>query len=91
MVPAVGHICLHLQQCRTYHVYHHCHSSTGQIHLNHVILRVIFPAEYIQTRGYENVTAEEVVRFIRPEGRAAVPDNIKAELLTRIKTFILQL
>jgi hypothetical protein len=49
------------------------------------------PAEYIQARGHDNVTAEELVRFIRPEGRAAVPDNIKAELLTRIKTFILAL
>ncbi|KAF6261299.1 transcription factor e(y)2-domain-containing protein [Scenedesmus sp. NREL 46B-D3] len=47
--------------------------------------------EYIQARGHDNVTAEELVRFIRPEGRAAVPDNVKAELLTRIKTFILAL
>jgi enhancer of yellow 2 transcription factor len=37
------------------------------------------------------VTADEIVRHVRPEGRAAVPDNIKAELLTRIKSFILQL
>eukprot|EP00775_Hariotina_reticulata_P006473 gene6473-6701_t len=47
--------------------------------------------EYIQRRGQGNVTADEIVRFIRPEGRAAVPDNIKAELLTRIKTFIISL
>jgi enhancer of yellow 2 transcription factor len=34
------------------------------------------------------VSADEIVRAVRPEGRAAVPDNVKAELLTRIKGFI---
>lgn len=48
-------------------------------------------AEFIASRGQQHVTAEEIVRFIRPEGRAAVPDNVKAELLSRIKTFILSL
>lgn len=48
-------------------------------------------ADYIQRRGRENVTTEDIVRHIRPDGRAAVPDNIKAELLVEIKTFILQL
>lgn len=47
--------------------------------------------EYLASRGPDNVTADEIVRHVRPEGRAAVPDNIKAELLTRIKAFILQL
>jgi len=58
--------------------------------LTHITAVYLF-TEYIQSRGHGNVTAEEIVRFIRPEGRAAVPDNIKAELLTRIKTFIISL
>jgi len=50
----------------------------------------ICPADYLASRGPDNVTADEIVRHVRPEGRAAVPDNVKAELLTRIKAFILQ-
>jgi hypothetical protein len=34
------------------------------------------------------VTAEQVVAAVRPTGRAAVPDGVKAELLSRIKAFI---
>jgi hypothetical protein len=52
---------------------------------------ILSAAEYLASRGPENVTADEIVRHVRPEGRAAVPDNVKAELLTRIKAFILQL
>jgi hypothetical protein len=52
---------------------------------------LLHPTEYLASRGTENVTADEIVRHVRPEARAVVPDNIKAELLTRIKAFILQL
>jgi hypothetical protein len=48
-------------------------------------------AEYVLKRGAEEVTVEEVIKAIRPEGRATVPDSIKAELLTHLKTFILSL
>lgn len=48
-------------------------------------------ADIIAARGADKVTAEEVVRAVRPEGRAAVPDSIKAELLSRIKAFVLSL
>lgn len=48
-------------------------------------------AEYIQKRGRENVTTEEIVRAIRPEGRASVPDSVKAELLAEIKKFIMNI
>jgi hypothetical protein len=49
------------------------------------------PAEYVLKRSTEEVTVEEVVKAVRPEGRATVPDSIKAELLTHLKTFILNL
>ncbi len=45
-------------------------------------------AEYVLKRGAEEVTIEEVIKAIRPEGRATVPDSIKAELLNHLKTFI---
>ena len=38
--------------------------------------------------GLEKVTVEELVAQITPEGRAKVPEDIKAELLKRIKTFL---
>lgn len=47
--------------------------------------------EYIAKRGRESVTTEDIVRAVRPEGRATVPDAIKAELLVEIKKFILSI
>ncbi|KIY99369.1 Enhancer of yellow 2 transcription factor-like protein [Monoraphidium neglectum] len=47
--------------------------------------------EYIQQRGRDNVTADDVVRHVRPQGRAAVPDSVKADLLMQIKSFMVQL
>lgn len=47
--------------------------------------------DYVTRKGRENVTTEDIVRAVRPQGRAAVPDSIKAELLVQIKTFILSL
>mmetsp|Transcript_30678 Transcript_30678/g.78377 ORF Transcript_30678/g.78377 Transcript_30678/m.78377 type:complete len:110 (-) Transcript_30678:919-1248(-) len=46
--------------------------------------------EYIHKRGRDNVTTDDIVKAIRPEGRASVPDAIKAELLAEIKKFIHQ-
>ncbi len=34
------------------------------------------------------MTVEDIVRAVRPEGRAAVPDAVKAELLSKIREFI---
>jgi len=47
--------------------------------------------EFIQQQGRDNVTADDVVQFVKPEGRAAVPDSVKADLLMQIKTFMVQL
>lgn len=51
----------------------------------------LLPAEYIARHGRESVTTEDIVRAVRPEGRATVPDAIKAELLAEIKKYILSL
>lgn len=45
-------------------------------------------ADFIQRKGRENVTVDDVVKAIRPEGRATVPDSVKAELLSELKKFI---
>jgi enhancer of yellow 2 transcription factor len=37
------------------------------------------------------VSTDEIVRAVRPEGRATVPDAVKAELLSKIKEFILHM
>ena len=34
------------------------------------------------------MTVDELVRAIKPRGRAAVPDNIKAELLAKLRAHI---
>lgn len=47
--------------------------------------------EFIDRRGRENVTTEDIVRHVRPEGRSTVPDSVKAELLVHIKDFITNL
>jgi enhancer of yellow 2 transcription factor len=45
-------------------------------------------AAYVQRKGRENITTDDIVRAVRPEGRSAVPDSVKAELLSQIKTFM---
>jgi enhancer of yellow 2 transcription factor len=45
--------------------------------------------EFVKAKGRDAVTVDDVVRAIRPEGRASVPDSVKADLLAEIKAFIL--
>ncbi|KAG2484706.1 hypothetical protein HYH03_016534 [Edaphochlamys debaryana] len=47
--------------------------------------------EYVAKKGRDQVTTDDIVRAIRPEGRATVPDSVKAELLAEIKKFILSI
>ena len=42
-------------------------------------------AEYANFRGADNVTHEDIVREVKPQARAKVPDSLKAELLQSIK------
>ncbi|XP_077229826.1 transcription/mRNA export factor [Tasmannia lanceolata] len=43
---------------------------------------------FIRKKGRNNVTVDDLVHVITPKGRASVPDAIKAELLQRIRTFL---
>lgn len=44
--------------------------------------------EIVRAKGLENVTVDDLVAEITPKGRALVPDQVKKELLQRIRTFI---
>uniref|UniRef100_A0A7S2V4S5 Transcription and mRNA export factor ENY2 n=1 Tax=Fibrocapsa japonica TaxID=94617 RepID=A0A7S2V4S5_9STRA len=44
--------------------------------------------EIIRNKGLEKITVDELVQEITPRGRATVPDNVKAELLQRIRKFL---
>ncbi|KAK1425921.1 hypothetical protein QVD17_21285 [Tagetes erecta] len=44
---------------------------------------------YTRKKGRNNVSVDELVHLITPKGRAAVPDSVKAELLQRIRSFLL--
>jgi enhancer of yellow 2 transcription factor len=47
-----------------------------------------FCKEVIRKKGLEKVTVEELVAEITPHGRSTVPEEIKTELLKRIRTFL---
>jgi enhancer of yellow 2 transcription factor len=44
--------------------------------------------EIIRNKGLEKITVDELVAEITPKGRATVPNEIKAELLQRIRKFL---
>ncbi|XP_024374365.1 transcription and mRNA export factor ENY2 [Physcomitrium patens] len=44
---------------------------------------------FTRKKGRGNITVDELVRTITPKGRAMVPDIVKAELLQRIRTFLM--
>ncbi|KAL3644046.1 hypothetical protein CASFOL_011978 [Castilleja foliolosa] len=43
---------------------------------------------FVKKNGRENVTIDDLIRAITPKGRASIPDSVKAELLQRIRTFL---
>merc|ERR1711862_915252 len=43
--------------------------------------------QYLQNRGVEKVSIEELTMEIAPHGRAMVPDALKTEVFNRIRTF----
>jgi enhancer of yellow 2 transcription factor len=47
-----------------------------------------FCKDVIRRKGLEKVTVEELVAEITPQGRSTIPEEIKAELLKRIRTFL---
>ena len=44
--------------------------------------------QVIRRKGLEKVTVEELVAEITPKGRSSVPEDIKADLLQRIRKFL---
>ncbi|KAJ4749602.1 Transcription and mRNA export factor SUS1 [Rhynchospora pubera] len=44
---------------------------------------------YAKKKGRNNVTVDELIHIITPKGRASVPDSVKAELLQRIRSFLM--
>mmetsp|Transcript_26494 Transcript_26494/g.26740 ORF Transcript_26494/g.26740 Transcript_26494/m.26740 type:complete len:102 (+) Transcript_26494:95-400(+) len=47
-----------------------------------------FCKEVIRRKGLEKVTVEELVAEITPKGRATIPEEIKGELLQKIRKFL---
>eukprot|EP01116_Phalansterium_solitarium_P012668 TRINITY_DN29167_c0_g1_i1.p2 TRINITY_DN29167_c0_g1~~TRINITY_DN29167_c0_g1_i1.p2 ORF type:complete len:109 (+),score=25.89 TRINITY_DN29167_c0_g1_i1:121-447(+) len=44
--------------------------------------------DVIKQKGADNITVEQLVAEITPKGRAAVPNEVKAELLQKIRKFL---
>ena len=44
--------------------------------------------DVIRRKGLEKVTVEELVAEVTPHGRSTVPEEVKAELLKRIRSFL---
>ena len=45
-------------------------------------------AALIRSKGDQQLTVEELTSEIQPHGRATVPDEVKADLLQRIRRFV---
>ncbi|CAE7648645.1 ENY2 [Symbiodinium pilosum] len=43
--------------------------------------------EFIQNKGVEKVTLEDMISDIAPKGRAAIPEKLKVEVFNRLRTF----
>ncbi|XP_047333079.1 transcription and mRNA export factor ENY2-like [Impatiens glandulifera] len=43
---------------------------------------------FIKKKGRNDVTVDDLIHVITPKGRATIPDSLKAELLQRIRTFL---
>ncbi|CAE7459779.1 ENY2 [Symbiodinium necroappetens] len=43
--------------------------------------------EFIQNRGVEKVTLEDMINDIAPKGRASLPEKLKVEVFNRLRTF----
>ncbi|EEC12997.1 transcription factor E(Y)2, putative [Ixodes scapularis] len=44
--------------------------------------------EIIKDKGVENLTVDDLIAAVTPQGRATVPDSIKRELLHQIRNFL---
>ncbi|XP_038067927.1 transcription and mRNA export factor ENY2-like [Patiria miniata] len=46
--------------------------------------------DVVRRKGIEHVTVDDLVAELTPKGRELVPDDVKKELLQRIKAFLAQ-
>lgn len=46
--------------------------------------------EFVAGQKGRKVTADDIVAAIRPRGRQRVPDHVKAELLTELRSSVLK-
>jgi enhancer of yellow 2 transcription factor len=46
--------------------------------------------ELVKQKGLDAVTVDDLVSELVPKGRALVPDQVKKELLQRIRSFLAQ-
>eukprot|EP00033_Pygsuia_biforma_P002428 GCRY01002692.1.p1 GENE.GCRY01002692.1~~GCRY01002692.1.p1 ORF type:complete len:107 (+),score=12.42 GCRY01002692.1:194-514(+) len=44
--------------------------------------------ELIEAKGLEHLTLDDVISYVTPKGREAVPNDVKAELLRGIREFL---
>ena len=44
--------------------------------------------EVIRSKGLESITVDALIAEMTPKGRSLVPDNVRAELLGRIRKFL---
>ncbi|ELU06256.1 hypothetical protein CAPTEDRAFT_156347 [Capitella teleta] len=44
--------------------------------------------DVVRQKGLENITVDDLVAEITPKGRSLVPDQVKKELLQRIRSFL---
>ncbi|EOY02794.1 Enhancer of yellow 2, putative isoform 2, partial [Theobroma cacao] len=51
-------------------------------------MKALCSRAYIKKKGRNNVTVDDLVHLITPKGRASIPDSVKAELLQRIRSFL---
>jgi len=49
---------------------------------------ITFVWQVIKSKGLEQISVEDLVSEITPRGRATIPDDIKADLLERIRKFL---
>lgn len=50
----------------------------------------MFCSEFVAGAKGHKVTADDIVAAIRPRGRQRVPDHVKAELLTELRSSIVK-
>lgn len=51
---------------------------------------IIYFKEIVRRQGLNNITVDELVSDITPRARELVPDQVKRELVQRIREFLLE-